>query len=372
MTLQINSNYLENYAKDYAATVCDEFFSGRQYITGQDIVQLTNSTQVNFFIIKRLFELWQDELGKLKSNPYFDYRDISVHEALTQFMNVLSRRIKVEREHLQGILETAVKQSIVVATDPVGFYQNEVRKAPQDKINDYLKENRKYYKWHHGVITFLIDKAGFGHDESAYIRAIAANHQTIADSLESVNLLMATLGDVKPFDLDVYLETNEVEEDLPSTSSDDESKSSFFDQVEEDNSRKESTLDSDPKSNPAPTPDPEPIHRSPSGYASQEGGTFDPEMLKAKFETLSYKGMNNVIGELADSLAINQRFMFTKELFDGNADLLKHALKSIDQCGNFEEAIQLVNHRYVNELNWSAQSEPVQEFLELIYRKFDS
>lgn len=373
MTLQINSNYLEKYAKDYAEIVCDEFFSGRQYITGQDIVQLTNSTQVNFFIIKRLFELWQEELGKLKSSPYFDYRDISVHEALTQFMNVLSKRIKVEREHLQEILETAVQQSIVVATDPVGFYQNEVRKAPQDKINDFLKENKKYYKWHDAVITFLIDKAGFGHDEGAYMRAIAANHQTIADSLESVNLLLATLGDVKPFDLDAYRQVDATLEENPSSSdaSPEESTSSFFDQVEQ-----EETRSSERKQAAEPAPEQKPkTEHSPSQkqyYSSEPTGSLDPDMLKAKFETLSYTGMKGVVGELADSLAINQRFMFTKELFDGNADLLRHALKSIDECGSFSEAIQLVNHRYVDELNWEVDSDPVQEFLQLIYRKFEA
>ncbi|MEP0712755.1 MAG: hypothetical protein ABJC55_12600, partial [Algoriphagus sp.] len=124
MTTQINSNYLEKYAEDYSRIVCGQFFSGKQYMTGQDIVQLTNSAQVNFFVIKRLFELWQEELGKLKSSPYFDYRDITVHEALTEFMNVLSRRIKIESEQLQPLLKTAVRQAVQVATDPVSFYQN--------------------------------------------------------------------------------------------------------------------------------------------------------------------------------------------------------------------------------------------------------
>jgi hypothetical protein len=139
MTAQINGNYLEKYAISYAELVCDQFFSNRQFITGQEIIQLTPSTQVNFFIIKRLFELWQEELAKLKSSPYFDYRDIAVHEALTQFMNVLSRRIKVERIHLAGILQDAVQDAIQVATDPLNFFQNELAKAPAGKINEYLK-----------------------------------------------------------------------------------------------------------------------------------------------------------------------------------------------------------------------------------------
>jgi hypothetical protein len=373
MTTQINSNYLEKYAEDYAAIVCGQFFSSKQYMTGQDIVQLTNSAQVNFFVIKRLFELWQEELGKLKSSPYFDYRDITVHEALTEFMNVLSRRIKIEKEQLQPILETAVRQAVQVATDPVAFYQNEISKASDGQINEFLKENRKYYKWHNQVVSFLVDKAGFGHDESAYLRAIAANYQAIQDSLESVNLLLATLGDVKPFDLDTYMvrdaaEPTPVSNTTSEPSREQESKSSFFDQVEDTSS---SSRDVSPEQVKIVEVTPEPVKITQVSRANGSSNGLNSYNLKAKFETLSYKGMKGILGELAESVAINQRFMFTKELFDGNADLLKHALKSIDKCSSFDEAITLVNSRYVDELGWESESEPVQEFLLLVYRKFE-
>ena len=370
MTTQINSNYLEKYAEDYAAIVCGQFFSAKQYMTGQDIVQLTNSAQVNFFVIKRLFELWKDELEKLKSSPYFDYRDITVHEALTEFMNVLSRRIKIEKEQLQPLLETAVQQAVQLATDPVTFYQNEISKAPAGQINDFLKENKKYYKWHSQAVTFLIDKAGFGHDESAYLRAVSANYQAIESSLESVNLLLATLGEIRPFDLDAYLvqesiEPTPIQRPTPAPSKEQETKSSFFDQVEE----AAEVRYTDPA--PVAVEEEKPAAKPQPTYANGSAGVLDAHNLKAKFETLSYKGMKGILGELAESLAINQRFMFTKELFDGNADLLKHALKSIDKCDSFEEAIDLVNSRYVSELGWKPETEPVQEFLLLIYRKFE-
>lgn len=367
MTVQINSNYLEKYAKDYAAKVCDKFFSSRQFMTGQDIVQLTNSIQVNFFVIKRLFELWQDELGKLKSNPFFDYRDVAVHEALTQFMNVLSRRIKVERSHLQPLLESAVVQSIVLATDPVGYYQSEVSKAPSGKVNEYLRENRKYYKWHDKAITFLIDKAGFGHDDSAYTKAISANYQVIKDSLESVNLLLATFGEISPFNLDAYLE-QDVDEKRPSESlSESETKASFFEQIEE------KTTSSQKEVSESVVVEKEQVQtavETPPIKSFNTSGELDSKGLKAKFAAETYKGMKGPIGELSESLAINQRFMFTKVLFDGNADLLRHALKSIDGSQSFDEAINLINTRYVSELGWDTDSEAVHEFLQLTYRRF--
>lgn len=368
MTVQINSNYLENYSRQYAQVVCDRFFSSRQFITGQDIIQLTSSTQVNFFIIKYLFELWQEELAKLKSNPYFDYRDIAVHEALTQFMNVLSRRIKVERASLEPLVKVAVAQAIQVATDPVSFYQSEISHAPQGKINDYLKENKKYYKWHDKAVVFLIDKTGFGHDTTAYLKAIAANYQVVKDSFESVNLLLATLGDVKAFDLDLYLVTEPASESEPASEVNlaDESQSSFFEGVEA----------AQPKSSPASTVK-EPVATLPAveevavakNTTSKRTSQLDASKLKSKFASESYKGMTGIKGELSESLALNQRFMFIKELFDGNADLLRHALKSIDEAGSFDAAVDLINNRYVSELDWEIDSDVVREFMQLVYRK---
>ncbi|MDG1278117.1 MAG: hypothetical protein P8O16_12615 [Algoriphagus sp.] len=358
MTIQINSNYLEKYAQDYAELVCEKVFASKQFVTGQDIIGMTNSTQVNFFVIKRLFELWQLELEKLKSNPYFDYRDITVHEALTQFMNALSRRIKVERTYLEPLVKSSVMNSIILAIDPVSFYQEEIGKAEETMINEYLKENRKYYKWHLPVVSFLIDKAGFGHDRQAYLKAVSANFQVIKDSLESSNLLLATLGEIKAFDLDALLlknDTVEVESPSPEEKSKEPEKS-FFEEIPNQEEQEVEKLTQ-----------PDPMIKE----ALNSDGKLNAKRIKAKFERESYRGMKGMIGELSESLAINQRIMFSKELFEGNADLLKHALKSIDEAGSFVAAIDLLNSRFVNELNWEVDSEVVEEFLVLVYRKFD-
>lgn len=367
MTVQINSNYLENYSREYAQLVCGRFFSNRQFITGQDIIQLTSSTQVNFFIIKRLFELWQEELAKLKSSPYFDYRDIAVHEALTQFMNVLSRRIKVERSNLEPLVRDAVSQAIHVATDPVSFYQKEISKAPQGKINEYLKENKKYYKWHDKAIVFLIDKTGFGHDSDSYLRAIAANYQVVKDSFESVNLLLATLGDVKAFDLDLYLLDVPVASKEEAEEITQETQSSFFEEVEV--SQPVQRLEPQTSESVVAKPVVESIPVLKNSVASSSA-QLDANKLKTHFASESYRGMKGIFGELSESLALNQRFMFTKELFDGNADLLKHALKSIDEVGSFNSAVDLINSRYVSELDWDTNSDAVREFMQLVYRKY--
>ncbi len=373
MSAQINGNYLEKYARSYAELVCDQFFSTRQFITGQEIIQLTPSAQVNFFIIKRLFELWQEELGKLKASPYFDYRDIAVHEALTQFMNVLSRRIKVERRHLEVMLQDAVQEAIRVATDPVAFYQMELEKAPAGKINEYLKENKKYFKWNEKLVTSLIDKAGIVQDLGNYQQAIAANFQALGGSLDAPKELLATISGTLFFDLDLYRGT----EAAPLPEIEEEEEVIFVERVTElvvesnDDFHEESVPEFDEEElaeEPAWTPQVERVVST--GVTSSSGKGLDAAHLKALFATETYKGMKGILGELAESLALNQRFMFTKELFDGNADLLRHALKSVDELNTFEEAVELINSRFVFELGWDIESEEVREFMQQVYRKF--
>ena len=370
MTAQINGNYLEKYAISYSELVCDQFFSSRKFITGQEIIQLTPSTQVNFFIIKRLFELWQEELGKLKGSPYFDYRDIAVHEALTQFMNVLSRRIKVERIHLAGILQDAVQDAIQVATDPLTFFQNELAKAPTGKINEYLKENKKYFKWNESLVIGLIDKTGIGLDFESYQQAILANFQSFKVSLDSPKELLATLGDTLVFDLEEYWDqsTGQMEETEESTGPEFEAEeeSPGFEPEEEVEEEEDVLIQLPEESMPIPQPEKSEAIASTSAI----GKGLDAAHLKAIFASETYKGMKGIMGDLTDSLALNQRFMFTKELFDGNSDLLRHALKSVDEATSFEAAVELINARFVGELGWDIESEEVREFMQQVYRKF--
>ena len=373
MTAQINGNYLEKYAISYAELVCDQFFSSRKFITGQEIIQLTPCTQVNFFIIKRLFELWQEELGKLKGSPYFDYRDIAVHEALTQFMNVLSRRIKVERIHLAGILQDAVQDAIQVATDPLTFFQNELAKAPAGKINEYLKENKKYFKWNESLVIGLIDKTGIGLDLESYQQAILANFQSLKVSMDSPKELLASLSDTLVFDLEEYWgQSNDLEETEEATvpEFEAEEESPLFEPEEEMEVEleelEEELIQLTEESNPTPQPEKSEAIAS----TSDTGKGLDAAHLQSLFASESYRGMKGILGELTDSLALNQRFMFTRELFDGNSDLLRHALKSVDEVRSFEAAVELINARFVGELGWDIESEEVREFMQQVYRKF--
>ncbi|UJP66056.1 hypothetical protein [Mongoliitalea daihaiensis] len=376
MHVKINQKYIESYVKDFAAKVSKQHFHENKYITGPQIVQLTPAEQVNFFVIKALFEAWQVELEKLKSNPYFDYRDKAVHDALKQFMNVLSRTIKIDRENFEPLLISALTDAISLAVDPLTFFMEEIEKTPERQLNTYFKENKRYYKWHRSLMENLIDRAALGASHVAYVAALQANYEQQASELRSGQELLESLSAVLAIDFGALLEEQSLspntesaqEEPFPSDVSVEEVKrSALFTPIFE--SKQEDVSDTrvvvEVKEVAAATPSAAAV------TIENKEGQLDPHAIWARFESEEYSVMKISIQELSESIGINQRFMFTKELFEGNSDLLRYALKSIDQCQNFTEAINMLNLRYVDELKWNLQSEALDEFLQLIFRKFE-
>lgn len=363
MNAKLNSQYVENYAAQYSQKVCETYFSQKKYMTGQEIMQLTASPQVNFFVIKSLFEAWQLELEKLKSNPYFDYRDKNVHEAMKEFMNVLSRIIKIERQHFEPLLAEAAAYSILLAVDPVAYFSEEFEKTPEEHLPNYIRENKKYFKWHASLINSLMDRAGLGYSVKAYKSAVSHNFEQQKESLEKAESLLKSMDAVIPLDFSKLSlneqsekkETSEnntpkVEQEAPTAKVTVEQADVKEEVVTEVKVRKD-------------------VEVKVSNFAPGKG--IDPLKAWARFENEEYSIMKGSIKELSESLGINQKIMFTKELFEGNPDLLTHALKSIDKCENFVEAIEVINQRYVSELGWEKESDSVNEFLQLVFRKFD-
>ncbi len=326
-------------------------------MSGQEIIQLTPSNQVNFMIIKSIFEAWQEELEKLKSNPYFDYRDIAVQESLKDFMNVLSRSIKIERIHFEPLLRDAVRQSILLAGDPLLFFQKEIERAKGGTLITYFKNSKKYLKWHPLLLSTLIDRSNMGASYAELKMALKANYEANKHQLEKPEVLLNPLNSVHPINFGELWLIENVHQSLPKSEA--ESYATDQDKVE---------IHDEPEHKEAHYSKETFEHHTFTGSTEQG---IDPSRVWAKFESEEYNIMKGSITDLQQSVGINQRFMFTKNLFDGNPDQMKLALKSIDQCRTFHEAIQLLNERYVEQLGWNKDSEEVDEFLQLVFRRFE-
>ncbi len=56
----------------------------RSISKADEIIHLTPVQQVNYFVLKELFQRWKSEINQLKS-PYFDYDNDEVQASLKAF-----------------------------------------------------------------------------------------------------------------------------------------------------------------------------------------------------------------------------------------------------------------------------------------------
>jgi hypothetical protein len=224
MSITINDRYVQEYTAKFTGKICDDYYSNKEYMTGQVIVQLSPIPQVNFFIIKALFEAWQLELEKLKSNPYFDYRDNTVHQALNEFMNVLSRTIKIKRKDFEPLVQHAVAETILLAIDPIAYFEKEFDKYEANELNAYLKDNKKYFKWHVGLIENLIDKAGLSRTHIAYKSNLKQNFVKLEAELEPGEKLLSSFDSLMPIDFQLLTQKASQDQIFPQEKENDESK----------------------------------------------------------------------------------------------------------------------------------------------------
>jgi hypothetical protein len=71
------------------------------------------------------------------------------------------------------------------------------------------------------------------------------------------------------------------------------------------------------------------------------------------------------IENLAKGIGLNDKFLFSKELFDGNSQKFNAAINAINAMNSFEEAEEYINANF----SWQ-QNNVVKHFMNLVRRRF--
>lgn len=167
MQKKLNEDFIDSYCEKFASKVSSDFFKdGTTVITGKEILNVTPSKQVNFFVIKLLFRYWQEETKKLES-PFFNYKHDEVRQAMIQFMNVLSQHIEINRDKFETLLNHAVKDTIYLAAMPQAYVEIDLDSRGVETIRDKTIEGTvKYLKiYKKEIFNFLSDMRGLGIDD---------------------------------------------------------------------------------------------------------------------------------------------------------------------------------------------------------------
>ncbi|SHN25416.1 hypothetical protein SAMN04488057_11421 [Cyclobacterium lianum] len=342
----LDQAYIDRYSGDFSRKICDEYFTDRQYIGGQEIIQLTACSQLNLMVIKILFESWQEQMDTMARNPYFDYGDHAVKEALVRFMNTLSRAIKIRREDFEPLLEKALSLTLHLGADPVGFFLQDWDE-PEGKPGGYFKEQKKYIKWHVPVWQSVASALAENPETPRWEEELQDSFEKNSSTLSSAHSLFEPLNEKVPID------PNKMWTDKKVAPWEENAHEPAADPVAEPTDAEQPEVDEPDKG---------------EGTVATE---IDPALAWAKFESEEYTYMKGSVRNLRESLGINQRIMFTKRLFQGNQDLLDQAMDELDQADSFFDAVNLMNQSFVQPLKWDASSDEVQELLQLLFRKFD-
>lgn len=415
MQKKLNEDFIDGYCEKFASKVTADFFKdGKDVITGKEILKVTPSKQVNFFVIKLLFRYWQEETKKLES-PFFNYKHEEVRQAMIQFMNVLSQHIEINRDKFETLLNHAVKDTIYLAAMPQAYVEIDLDSRGVESIKEKSVEGTvKYLKIHKKEIqNFLSDMKGLTIDD--VIDELPEEFDDF-DTTDAVNEECALLSQVleitfekvfsddpemDEFDEDDLFEPGE--EDLvderpkfKKTAPDANEESADVEINAEDDAMAEEDFDENPSSvkkepeeeieetqEPSEEQEDEEDEEEPKREVrtpvmledDDKEDDFPEETINKQFEkeeeTLAeHHEKAPKEGSILSLISLNHRYMFIKDLFRNDKNEFENALSELEEYDSFDASVEFLVQGYAKHNEWDMQSDEVKEFLKVLFRRF--
>ena len=160
MENKINTVFLVEYSKDLSKKLIESNLQDKDFVSGPDIVNFCTVPQVNYFILRNLFQTWLEEREKLRV-PFFNYADPEVKKAIQVYLDTLSHHIKLDKETFHKLLETAIYDTLELVLSPFKFFKGKVIKVVDGKV---IKGRYRIDKFPSGIINpfFFLQKFVFG------------------------------------------------------------------------------------------------------------------------------------------------------------------------------------------------------------------
>ncbi|MDO7887645.1 hypothetical protein [Hymenobacter cheonanensis] len=400
----------EQYGRRLATRLSQQFFGPQPAATldGPALLQFTPIRQVNLLVLRQLLGRWQQEANALRS-PYFDFEAPPVRAALGQFMNVLSRHIRLNREALEPLLAQAVADTLVLATVAGTAFERLLlppatadteEAVPLATLRDHLRYFDQAKPFFEGFVNslptgnaplsreFLRQRFDLYH--AAHAKELPALAQVVAAFSALLPLTEADLwgdGPAKPAAPASPAPAPMAPEPAPTPPA---PAPAAAPQVTTPPAP--APTPAEPTAAPAPVPPAaQPVAapvEAPAAPAPASPPTEAPLYAKLKATqpstahladtlrgaaggpaSLAERGAPKVTS-LREAISINQRFSFINELFNGENMEYHAAIQHLDTLPTAEEAAAYVQQELATNHDWSLKQEHVGKLLKLIERKF--
>ncbi len=389
MSRQLNEDFVANYKNSFCSSVVPKAFEGKSTLSGKELLHITPSKQLNFFVMKSLYKEWQDEMKRLES-PFFDYRDTEVRKALMQFMNTLSQHISVNQETLQSLMNKALDDCFTLIVAPAAFVRGEFKGRENAEYSPkHAKSILKYVKVLHEEFDDFFNAQAKG--SYADVFEIAEDYFADVDLTAAQELMLSALSQVEPIAIDSLLAEEELidviefdEEDLEeetteegsmpvSDTKEEEPPVSETPEPEEVAAEKEEVEDADEPTEEPPTAEQqsvaEPAEPEKEEYAEAIETVND--QFQQEEETLAtHLEETDPVKSMMSSISVNQQYMFAQELFNGDANTFQKAISELESFESFDESVEHLVSQYARKYDWDMNSDEVKELLKVIFRRF--
>jgi hypothetical protein len=392
----------EQYGRRLATRLSQQFFGPQPDATldGPALLQFTPIRQTNLLVLRQLLGRWQQEATALRS-PYFDFEAAPVRTALGQFMNVLSRHIRLDRAALEPLLAQAIADTLVLATTPTAAFERLLlpptgpdadEAVPVATLRDYLRYFDQAKPFFEGFVASLpAGNAPLSRDflrqlfdlyQTAHAKELPALPQLVADFSALLPLTEADLWDDGPAPASPAPEPAAAAAPTPPTPEPPTAPPAAPATPAEPEPKPEPKAEL-PIVPPAPTPA-DAVAAPPPASAPSEAPLY--AKLKATQPStphladtlrgaapgpapLAERGAPKVT-TLREAISINQRFSFINELFNGENMEYHAAIQHLDTLPTADAAAAYVQQELATSHDWTLKQEHVGKLLKLIERKF--
>lgn len=104
--------------------------------------------------------------------------------------------------------------------------------------------------------------------------------------------------------------------------------------------------------------------------STEDDADLEVNDMHGNANTLADRLRVKPIGKLGDSISLNERFLFSNELFNGNMEVFKRALNELDHIASLDDAKRYIEVQLQVENEWDNNSFAVKSFINLVERKF--
>ena len=92
---------------------------------------------------------------------------------------------------------------------------------------------------------------------------------------------------------------------------------------------------------------------------------LEPEPVVEEVASPKAAVYGKAVDDIRLAISLGDRFLYQRELFGQNAELMQRTLTELNELGSFDEAMS-----YISRFNWDTESNTYQQFLVTLHRRF--